>query len=76
MQSVLGHRQFADGREVDGRGRSVKRSLRNTISAAEQYASSFFFGRGNNGAAAAAAVAHEGGGGVGGGPSMNHRDGR
>lgn len=65
VQSVLGHRQFVEGREVDGRGRSVKRSLRNTITAAEQYASSFFFGRGNGGAA------HDGGG----GPS-NYRDGR
>lgn len=66
QQSVLGHRQFPDGREVDARGRSVKRSLRSTITAAEQYASSFFFGRGPSGGA------HEGGGG---GPST-HRDGR
>lgn len=41
-----------DGREVDSRGRSgsVKRSLRNTFTAAEQYASNFFFGgRGTGG---------------------------
>lgn len=30
---------------VDGRGRSVKRSLRNTLNVAEQYATSFLFGR-------------------------------
>lgn len=30
--------------QYDARGRSVKRSLRNTLSAAEQYASAFFFG--------------------------------
>lgn len=40
---------YADGREVDARGRNVKRSLRNTFTAAEQYASSFLFGRGPNG---------------------------
>lgn len=63
VQSVLGHRQFVDGREVDARGRSVKRSLRSTFTAAEQYASSFFFGRGQSGSA------HDG-------PSTSHRDGR
>ncbi|KAH8105997.1 hypothetical protein BXZ70DRAFT_1037208 [Cristinia sonorae] len=54
VHSVLGshpayreqHAAEQTGREVDDRGRSVKRSLRNTFSAAEQYASSFFFGRG------------------------------
>lgn len=36
---------------LDGRGRSVKRSFRNTLSAAEQYASALFFGRnGSSGA--------------------------
>ncbi|KAH7931222.1 RNI-like protein [Leucogyrophana mollusca] len=35
----------ADGREPGGRGRSVKRSLRNTFNAAEHYATSFLFGR-------------------------------
>ncbi len=45
VQSALGQQQFADGRDIDGRGRSVKRSLRNTINAAEQY----FFGRGAGG---------------------------
>ncbi|EMD40882.1 hypothetical protein CERSUDRAFT_111463 [Gelatoporia subvermispora B] len=33
-----------DGREVDARGRSVRRSLKNTLNAAEHYASSFLFG--------------------------------
>lgn len=33
------------GGDNQGRGRSVKRSLRNTFSAAEQYASTFLFGR-------------------------------
>ena len=43
MHSVLAPGQgFVD----DARGRSVKRSLRNTFNVAEQYASSFFFGRG------------------------------
>jgi F-box and leucine-rich repeat protein GRR1 len=38
-----------DNRDVtEGRGRRVKRSLRNTISAAENYASSFLFGRGGS----------------------------
>lgn len=35
--------------DVDQRGRSVKRSLRNTFTAAEHIASSFLFGRGANG---------------------------
>ena len=30
---------------IDGRGRNVKRSFRNTLNAAEQYASALFFGR-------------------------------
>jgi F-box and leucine-rich repeat protein GRR1 len=44
------HRQrgHSDGWDVDGRGRSFKRSLRNTINGAEHYASSFLFGRGSN----------------------------
>lgn len=33
-----------EGQDVDGRGRSAKRSLRNTFTAAEQYANNFFFG--------------------------------
>lgn len=69
VQSVLGHRQLTDIRDADGRGRSVKRSLRSTITAAEQYASSFFFGRGNGA---------NGGGSNGGlhdvGPSNGHRE--
>lgn len=45
IQSALGPRSgFFEGREGEPRGRSVKRSLRNTFTAAEQYASSFFFG--------------------------------
>ncbi|KZT72505.1 RNI-like protein [Daedalea quercina L-15889] len=58
IHSALGPQSgFFEGREGDGRGRSVKRSLRNTITAAEQYASSFFFGgRGSGGG-------HEGSGG-------------
>lgn len=44
VQPVLGQRGYPDGRDVDGRGRSVKRSLRSTLNAAEQYASSFIFG--------------------------------
>ncbi|KAH7887601.1 hypothetical protein F5I97DRAFT_1861545 [Phlebopus sp. FC_14] len=35
----------SDTRESDGRGRNVKRSIRNTFNAAEHYAASFFFGR-------------------------------
>lgn len=37
----------ADPREPEARGRSVKRSLRNTINAAEHYATTFLFGRGS-----------------------------
>lgn len=37
----------ADPREPETRGRSVKRSLRNTINAAEHYATTFLFGRGS-----------------------------
>lgn len=49
VQSALGgQRAYVDGRDVDGRGRSVKRGLRSTINAAEHYASSFLFGRGSN----------------------------
>jgi F-box and leucine-rich repeat protein GRR1 len=48
VQSALGI-SSQDGRETtEGRGRRVKRSLRNTISAAENYASSFLFGRGGS----------------------------
>lgn len=48
VQSALGI-SSQDAREVaEGRGRRVKRSLRNTISAAENYASSFLFGRGGS----------------------------
>ena len=43
------HSAFArQNPDMDGRGRTVKRSLRNTINAAEQYASSFLFGRGSS----------------------------
>ncbi|KZT13083.1 RNI-like protein [Laetiporus sulphureus 93-53] len=42
---------FFDNHEGDSTGRSVKRSLRNTINAAEQYASSFLF-RGRSGSGA------------------------
>ncbi|KAI0347100.1 RNI-like protein [Trametopsis cervina] len=51
VQSALGSERhgYMNGQEADARERSVKRSLRNTISAAEQYASSFFLGRGPNG---------------------------
>lgn len=49
VHSALGHQNNVDGRDVDDRGRSVKRSLRNTITAAEQYASSFFFTRNQTG---------------------------
>lgn len=45
IHSALGPRSgFFEGREGEPRGRSVKRSLRNTFTVAEQYASSFFFG--------------------------------
>ncbi|EGN93032.1 hypothetical protein SERLA73DRAFT_98359 [Serpula lacrymans var. lacrymans S7.3] len=44
VQSALGP-QPTESREGDGRGRSVKRSLRNTFNAAEHYATSFLFGR-------------------------------
>jgi len=48
VQSALGISP-QDGREAtEGRGRRVKRSLRNTFSAAENYASSFLFGRGGS----------------------------
>jgi F-box and leucine-rich repeat protein GRR1 len=47
----------------EGRGRSVKR-FKNTLTAAEQYASSFFFGRGNS---------HEGGSGSGSGMGLKGR---
>ncbi|PCH41506.1 RNI-like protein [Wolfiporia cocos MD-104 SS10] len=40
---------FFDNREGDGRGRSVKRTIRNTFSAAEQFANAFFGGRGHGG---------------------------
>lgn len=75
VHSVLGghpayrdqHGADVNGREVDARGRSVKRSIRSTFSAAEQYASSFFFGRSSS-------SGHEGAGP--GGPSgVNARDG-
>lgn len=43
------HSAFArQNPDMDGRGRTVKRSLRNTFNAAEQYASSFLFGRGSS----------------------------
>ncbi|THH29134.1 hypothetical protein EUX98_g5049 [Antrodiella citrinella] len=54
VHSVLGghppyqEREGDDSGDVDARGRSVKKSLRNTFTAAEQYASSFFFGRGSS----------------------------
>lgn len=49
VQSALnGARAYGDAREVDARGRSVKRGLRSTFNAAEHYASSFLFGRGSN----------------------------
>lgn len=37
----------ADPREPEARGRSVKRSLRDTFNAAEHYAATFLFGRGS-----------------------------
>ncbi|KAH9951738.1 hypothetical protein B0H21DRAFT_717258 [Amylocystis lapponica] len=53
---------FIEGREVDGRGRSVKRSLRSTLTAAEQYASSFFFGgRGSGSGGPEGAAGHANG---------------
>ncbi|KAL6299719.1 hypothetical protein BKA93DRAFT_577989 [Sparassis latifolia] len=56
---------LVESRDTDSRGRSVKRSLRNTLTAAEQYASSFFFGgRGSGGSS------HEGAAGL-----ANGRDG-
>lgn len=54
VHSAFHPRTHTDGRDVDARGRSVKRSLRSTINAAEQYASSFLFGR------TSAANLHEG----------------
>jgi F-box and leucine-rich repeat protein GRR1 len=44
VQSVLGD-SYGQNRDVEGRGRSVKRSLRNTFQAAENLASSLLFGR-------------------------------
>lgn len=51
VQMALGGQSASfDGREVDARGRSVRRSLKNTLTAAEHYASSFLFGgRGGGG---------------------------
>lgn len=46
----------ADPREPEARGRSVKRSLRNTFNAAEHYATTFLFGRGS----ASNSTAHDG----------------
>lgn len=43
VQSALGT-PHGEGREGEGRGRSVKRSLRNTFQVAEHLASSFLFG--------------------------------
>lgn len=43
--TTVANRSTDTMREVDSRGRSVKRSLRNTFNAAEHYASSFLFGR-------------------------------
>ncbi|KAG9218893.1 hypothetical protein CCMSSC00406_0000993 [Pleurotus cornucopiae] len=46
QSSGLGHGQAqSSSTEGDNRGRSVKRSIRNTFTAAEQYASSLLFGR-------------------------------
>ncbi|OCH92190.1 RNI-like protein [Obba rivulosa] len=42
--ALAGQSRSFDDREVDPRGRSVRRSLKNTLTAAEHYASSFFFG--------------------------------
>jgi F-box and leucine-rich repeat protein GRR1 len=51
VQSALGVSSQDVRDTAEGRGRRVKRSFRNTISAAENYATSFLFGRGgNNGA--------------------------
>jgi F-box and leucine-rich repeat protein GRR1 len=44
VQSALGH-GHGQGRDTEVRGRSVKRSLRNTFHVAEHLASSFLFGR-------------------------------
>ena len=46
-RDLLEHVRPVSGAE--GRGRSVKRSLRNTLTVAEHYASSFLFGRSANG---------------------------
>ena len=48
-QTALVGEPYSDARDVDGRGRSVKRSIRNTFTAAEQYASSLLFGRNSHG---------------------------
>lgn len=63
VESALG--QQGGYMDVDGRGRSGKRSSRNPGSAAEQYASTFFFGRGST-----TGSTHD----VTGGPSSNPRD--
>ncbi|KAI0082474.1 RNI-like protein [Panus rudis PR-1116 ss-1] len=54
----------------EGRGRSVKRSLRNTISAAEQYAS-MIFGRGSGGSGGDGSPGSGGGSGAGAGASTS-----
>jgi len=51
VQSALGVSVQESREAAEGRGRRVKRSLRNTISAAENYASSFWFRRGASSAA-------------------------
>jgi F-box and leucine-rich repeat protein GRR1 len=48
VQSALGATAQESRETAEGRGRRVKRSLRNTINAAENYASSFLFGRGTS----------------------------
>jgi F-box and leucine-rich repeat protein GRR1 len=60
---IHGSVYHANGRtsveETDGRGRNVKRSLRNTLNVAEHFATSFLFGRGS--------TVHEGTNGMGSG---------
>jgi F-box and leucine-rich repeat protein GRR1 len=48
VQSAFGISSQDSRGAAEGRGRRVKRSLRNTISAAENYASAFLFGRGSS----------------------------
>ncbi|KAG5648911.1 hypothetical protein DXG03_000260 [Asterophora parasitica] len=56
-----GHQQLVPG-PSDGRGRSVKRNLRNTLHVAENYASSFFFGHSSSRAGDPSGSPHQGSG--------------